>query len=397
MGHFIFLVSGVAGFLGISFFTLGCIKQNAASGAVDWTTQFVFMIGIIVANVPEGLLATVTVCLSLTAQRMATKQVLVKNLEAVETLGSTSCICSDKTGTLTKNEMTVQNICCNGMIYEYKYGSAGDLNDFARIDYKTNGVKTGVVTAIEVREKDPDKKGTCFKIKFDDGFNPGVVEGGNGQDGVEGRGWIPRSMIEFNGNKLGEEWELEARGIKGGKDPAVGDKVSVTFSTDSLKRMVRVCCVCNIVTFDTNSKKVRLKDIRNKSNRLRYEKMLKLGEKNEQLKVGMNLPFRGRLEQAGNKKTGASVIYPVNQWMDSGENATEAAMVRWAQDKDLFNDDDKNAIAAAVQNKLDTVQKKLESTPKPGPKPEGDPKSDAVKDWNAKNDAYISAEDALSA
>jgi magnesium-transporting ATPase (P-type) len=125
---------------------------------VDWTTQFVFMIGIIVANVPEGLLATVTVCLSLTAQRMATKMVLVKNLEAVETLGSTSCICSDKTGTLTKNEMTVQNIACNGMIFEYKYGSVGDTNDFARIDFKTTGIKTGVVEAVEKREKDPDKK-----------------------------------------------------------------------------------------------------------------------------------------------------------------------------------------------------------------------------------------------
>ena len=49
--------------------------------------------------------------------------------------------------------MTVQNICCNGMIYEYKYGSAGDLNDFARIDYKTNCKKTGEITAIEVRRK----------------------------------------------------------------------------------------------------------------------------------------------------------------------------------------------------------------------------------------------------
>ena len=50
--HFIMLVSGVAAFLGISFFTLGCIKQQSSTGAVDWTTQFVFMIGIIVANVP---------------------------------------------------------------------------------------------------------------------------------------------------------------------------------------------------------------------------------------------------------------------------------------------------------------------------------------------------------
>jgi sodium/potassium-transporting ATPase subunit alpha len=71
------------------------------------------MIGIIVANVPEGLLATVTVSLALTAQRMAGKYVLVKNLESVETLGSTSCICSDKTGTLTQNRMTVSHMYYN--------------------------------------------------------------------------------------------------------------------------------------------------------------------------------------------------------------------------------------------------------------------------------------------
>jgi sodium/potassium-transporting ATPase subunit alpha len=76
-------------------------------------TNLVFMIGIIVANVPEGLLATVTVSLALTAQRMAYKMVLVKNLESVETLGSTSCICSDKTGTLTQNRMTVSHMFIN--------------------------------------------------------------------------------------------------------------------------------------------------------------------------------------------------------------------------------------------------------------------------------------------
>jgi sodium/potassium-transporting ATPase subunit alpha len=58
-------------------------------------------IGIIVANVPEGLLGCITVSLAITAKRLSEKFVLVKNLEAVETLGSTSCICSDKTGTLT--------------------------------------------------------------------------------------------------------------------------------------------------------------------------------------------------------------------------------------------------------------------------------------------------------
>lgn len=64
-------------------------------------TNLIFAIGIIVANVPEGLLATVVVALTLTAKKLAGLKVLVKNLEGVETLGSTSCICSDKTGTLT--------------------------------------------------------------------------------------------------------------------------------------------------------------------------------------------------------------------------------------------------------------------------------------------------------
>merc|ERR1712166_1219114 len=82
----------------------------------DIITNLVFAIGIIVANVPEGLLATVTVSLALPAQRMGGKMVLVKNLESVETLGSTSCICSDKTGTLTQNRMTVSHMFSNRSI-----------------------------------------------------------------------------------------------------------------------------------------------------------------------------------------------------------------------------------------------------------------------------------------
>ncbi|MCP9263813.1 Sodium/potassium-transporting ATPase subunit alpha [Dirofilaria immitis] len=81
----------------------------------------VFLIGIIVANVPEGIIATMTVCLTLTAVKMRRKNCLVKKLEGVETLGSTSTICSDKTGTLTQNRMTVTHTWLNGNISEVNF------------------------------------------------------------------------------------------------------------------------------------------------------------------------------------------------------------------------------------------------------------------------------------
>lgn len=61
---------------------------------------------------PKGLPATVTSCLSIASNRLAKKNVLVKRMNTIETLGASNVICSDKTGTLTMNQMTVMNMVC---------------------------------------------------------------------------------------------------------------------------------------------------------------------------------------------------------------------------------------------------------------------------------------------
>ncbi|NWF51537.1 MAG: cation-transporting P-type ATPase [Nitrospirae bacterium] len=78
-------------------------------GRTFWE-NFLFAIGIIVANVPEGLLPTVTLSLAMGSQRMAKRKALIKTLTSVETLGAVSVICTDKTGTLTQNKMSVKRV-----------------------------------------------------------------------------------------------------------------------------------------------------------------------------------------------------------------------------------------------------------------------------------------------
>jgi magnesium-transporting ATPase (P-type) len=87
--------------VGVVFFVTALFVGMPASAG------FLFAIGVTVALVPEGLLPTVTLSLAMGAQRMAARHALVRHLESVETLGSTTFICTDKTGTLTRNEMSV--------------------------------------------------------------------------------------------------------------------------------------------------------------------------------------------------------------------------------------------------------------------------------------------------
>ncbi len=98
-------VSVMAVSLGVAFFLISVFIVNDPI-----VKSFIFALGMIVAFIPEGLLPTVTLALAMAVQRMAKEHALVKRLSAVETLGCTSVICSDKTGTLTQNEMTVCNL-----------------------------------------------------------------------------------------------------------------------------------------------------------------------------------------------------------------------------------------------------------------------------------------------
>ena len=111
LDRFVLIITVIAIVLGVAFFFLSKFVVG-----YSWLECIIFGIGILVANVPEGLLACITISLAITAKKLADKQVLVKNLEAVETLGSTSCICSDKTGTLTQNKMTVENLWYDGEV-----------------------------------------------------------------------------------------------------------------------------------------------------------------------------------------------------------------------------------------------------------------------------------------
>ena len=119
------LVSSLALAIGVLFFLLsvGIMHRELHAG-------FIFAVGMVVAFVPEGLLPTVTLALAMAVQRMARRNALVKRLSSVEALGCCTVICTDKTGTLTQNEMTVREIWVAGRTLSVTglgYAPAGEI------------------------------------------------------------------------------------------------------------------------------------------------------------------------------------------------------------------------------------------------------------------------------
>lgn len=146
--NFVKLIATIAIVTAIIFFGIAFpVNNNRVSLAIN------FAISILVAWVPQGLPATVTMLLTIAAKRMAGQNVLVKDLQGVETLGAITLLATDKTGTLTRNQMTATNIWTCGELYD---AASHAISERAVVELD----KPGVMDVLHI-------SALCSRAKFD--------------------------------------------------------------------------------------------------------------------------------------------------------------------------------------------------------------------------------------
>ena len=152
----------------VAIFIVGFLRGN------DLLTMFLTSVGLAVSAIPEGLPVAVTITLSIGVYQMAKHNAVVRRLAAVETLGSTNVICTDKTGTLTKNEMTVTKVFSCDNVLEVSgsgYSSEGEVKNPEsgnKITYKNSKpIKISALTGALCTETSIERQNGQYKISGD--------------------------------------------------------------------------------------------------------------------------------------------------------------------------------------------------------------------------------------